>query len=75
MVEKIENIIDISGLCINCINKECDFIKDIKMFLTNRKSADKIIDANIGIYSCELYQPPKDVLTSECDYCPKKDEF
>lgn len=68
----VEKIIDISGLCENCGNRLiCDFIKDIKIFIRDRKSAEKIVDTNIAIYSCDKYEVIKDTCPSDgmCIYC------
>ena len=61
-VEKVEKVkvIGISGLCTNC-NKEktCDFIKDIDVFIKNKKCAEKILDTEVSVYSCEGYETEK----------------
>lgn len=69
-----EKIIEITGLCENCNNRlDCDFIKDIKTFMIERKSAEKIIDTNIAIYSCDKYNVTKDICPSEgiCLFCSR----
>ena len=62
MTEKIEKVVNISGLCTNC-NKEktCDFMKDIGIFIKNKKCAEKILDTEITIYSCNDYETEKDI--------------
>ncbi len=69
-----EKVIDITGLCENCDNKwECDFIKEIRIFMKEKSSAEKIIDTNIAIYSCDKYRVTKDICPSEgiCLFCSK----
>ena len=64
-VEKEEKVVSISGICINCKNEKiCDFVKDIKMFIADKKCAEKILDTELTIYSCDEY----DV---EMDICPE----
>ena len=61
-VEKTEKVVSVSGLCTNCKNeKMCDFIEDIKMFITDKKSAEKILDTELTVYSCEKYDEEKDI--------------
>lgn len=69
-----EKIIEMTGLCENCDNRsDCDFIKDIKTFMIERKSAEKIIDTSIAIYSCDKYNVKKDICPSEgiCLFCSR----
>ena len=62
MAESIEKIVSISGLCTNC-NKEktCGFIKDIDVFIKDKKCAEKILDTEVSIYSCKGYEAEKDI--------------
>ena len=62
MTEKIEKIVSMTGLCTNC-NKEktCDFIKDIDVFIKDKKCAEKILDTEVSIYSCNDYETEKDI--------------
>lgn len=61
-VEKVEKVVSISGLCTNC-NKEktCDFIKDVNIFIKDKKCAEKILDTEITIYSCDNYDTEKNI--------------
>ena len=62
MTEKIQKVVSISGICTNC-NKEktCDFIKDVDVFIKDKKCAEKILDTEISIYSCDGYETEKDI--------------
>lgn len=61
-VDSVEKVINISGLCTNCKNEEaCDFIKDIRVFITNKKCAEKILDTELTIYCCDKYNEEKDI--------------
>ncbi len=71
MVDNV--IISISGICTNCKNeKMCDFIKGIKIFITNEKCAEKVLDTELTIYSCDKYETEKDICPEVgiclCDY-------
>jgi len=62
MVDNVEKIVSISGLCTNCRNeKTCDFVKDIKIFVTNKKCAEKVLDTELAVYSCDKYDEEKDI--------------
>ena len=62
MVDNVEKIVSISGLCTNCRNeKTCDFVKDIKIFITNKKCAEKVLDTELTVYSCDKYDEEKDI--------------
>lgn len=61
-VEEAEKVMIISGLCTNCKNeKTCDFVKEVKMFLADKKCAEKILDIETTIYSCDNYDTEKDI--------------
>ena len=61
-VEKVEKVTSISGLCINCKNeKTCDFVEDVKIFVANKKSAEKVLDTELTVYSCDRYEAEKDI--------------
>ncbi len=73
-----EKIIEMTGLCENCDNRsDCDFIKEIRIFMKEKRSAEKIIDTNIAIYSCDNYNVTKDTCPSDgiCLYCNKGSEY
>ncbi len=66
MYKNKEKIINISGICTNCINgKECDFLREFKVFIRDKKCADKIIDSEMNIFSCERYENEKDAYPVE----------
>lgn len=68
-VDKAEKVVSISGLCTNCKNgKTCDFVKDIKMFITDKKCAEKVLDTELTVYSCDRYGEEKDICL-ECGMC------
>jgi hypothetical protein len=61
MTDNVEKVVNISGLCTNCKNgKSCDFVKDIKIFIANKKSAEKVLDTELAVYSCDKYEIEKD---------------
>jgi hypothetical protein len=61
-VEKVEKVVSISGICTNCKNeKTCDFVKCIKIFIANKKYAEKILDTELAVYSCDEYEVEKDI--------------
>lgn len=62
MVDNVAKVVCISGLCTNCKNeKTCDFVKDIKIFVTNKKCAEKVLDTELTVYSCDKYDEEKDI--------------
>jgi hypothetical protein len=62
MVDSVEKVVSMSGLCTNCNNeKTCDFVKDIKIFVANNKCAEKVLDIELTVYSCDKYETEKDV--------------
>ncbi len=62
MVENVEKVVSISGLCTNCKNeKACDFVKDIKIFIANKKCAEKVLDTELTVYSCDSYEAEEDI--------------
>jgi hypothetical protein len=66
MVEKVdketEKVVSISGLCTNCKNeKTCDFVKDVKIFVASKKCAEKVLDTELTVYSCDEYEDEKDI--------------
>ena len=62
MVDNVAKVVCISGLCTNCRNeKTCDFVKDIKIFVTNKKCAEKVLDTELTVYSCDKYDEEKDI--------------
>ena len=54
--------VNITGICTNC-NKEktCDFIKDIDVFIKDKKYDEKTLDSEVSIYSCNDYEAEKDI--------------
>jgi len=63
--KNVEKVVSISGLCTNCKNeKTCDFVKDVRVFVTNKKCAEKVSDTELTVYSCEDYE-------EENDMCPE----
>ncbi len=75
MVDNVEKIVSISGLCTNCINEKiCDFVKDIKIFVANKKCAEKVSDTELTVYSCDEYETEKDICPEGgmCLYCKKE---
>jgi hypothetical protein len=72
-MNNLEKVVDISGICTNCKNeKSCDFVKDIKALITNKKCAKKIRDTELIIYSCEGYDVEKDIYP-ESGVCLKQE--
>lgn len=60
-VEKVEKVVSISGLCTNCKNeKTCDFVKDVKILVANKECAEKVLDTELTVYSCDKYDIEKD---------------
>lgn len=69
---KVEKAISISGICTNCQNEKiCDFIKGVKIFITNKNCAEKISDTELTVYSCDEYETEKDIIPESgiCLYC------
>ena len=64
MVDHVEKVVNMSGLCTNCKNEKiCDFVKDIKIFIANKKCAEKVLDTELTVYSCDKYDAK--------DICPE----
>jgi hypothetical protein len=58
----VDKVVGISGICTNCNNeKTCDFVKDIKIFIANKKCAEKVLDTELTVYSCDDYETEKDM--------------
>lgn len=75
MTKNVEKIVNLSGLCTNCKNgKTCDFIKDFKKFIINKKSAEKVLDTELTVYSCDIYEAENDILpkSTTCLYCKQE---
>lgn len=75
MFSENKNVVNISGLCTNCDNvKICDFIKDAKIFMRDKKCAEKIIDSEITVYSCDKYESAESIVPKDgmCSYCGKR---
>lgn len=61
--EKTEKTVSTSGICTNCKNEKiCDFVKGIKIFIANKKCAEKIVDTELIVYSCDEYEDEKGIL-------------
>lgn len=68
-VEKAEKVTSVSGICTNCKNeKTCDFVKDVNIFVTKEKCAEKVLDSELMVYSCDRYEAEKDIYP-ECEVC------
>lgn len=62
MVDNVDKVVSISGICTNCKNeKTCDFVKDVKIFIANKKYAEKVSDTELTVYSCDRYESEKDI--------------
>ena len=71
----VDKIIEISGLCTNCDNvRVCDFIREFKAFIRDKKCAGKILDTEIAIYSCNGYESMKEIIPADnmCLYCKQE---
>lgn len=68
-MDRAEKVTSISGICINCKNeKTCDFVEDVKIFVANKKSAEKVLDTELTVYSCDRYEAETDIYP-ECGTC------
>lgn len=72
MANGSKKVVNISGICTNCDNERvCDFIREFKAFIRDRKCANKILDTEITVYSCDKYESAKEVCSSDgvCLHC------
>lgn len=72
MFNENEIVVDISGVCTNCDNaKICDFVKEVKIFMRDKKCAEKIVDSEMTVYSCNRYEAAKSIIPKDgtCPYC------
>jgi len=69
-LNKKEKAINITGVCINCINRrDCDFTRGIHTYVRDNKCANGISDVEITVYSCENYEAEIEQICDESEMC------